>query len=726
MADLCHPERWGFWGAMRVVLLEPPATDPRSPHLAMASLHAALAKDHADVSVFDAGADAFHWLLRPEIMVQSLTALEQKSKADRNGPSQRTDFLLRLGPLLVEGAAGAVATLQNAESFYNATACDEARELIGRILEMQSMANGRHRYAIAPIRYDVAGVDPARLDDLRNVTAQPEVSLFAGYYRDLADRVMARSPDMIAISILNHQQIIPGLTLARMLRSRGSLVVIGGTVYAKFAAELRARPAFFELFCDAVCPYEGETAIRALCAEIESANAVGRPIRFTGLPNLLWLNRTTGQVESGPIHVENVDKLPTPIYEGFDLTSYLTPEPVLPILTGKGCYFNKCSFCDIPYINRVAEMPYRRRRPENIAADVALLWEKHGARHFVITDEALSPRFLLQLAEVLQDYPEIKPRFAGYARLEAGFTRSACQQIYESGFRRIFFGLESGSQRMLDAMNKGIKIDVAREVIRNCAEAGIGFHLFSMVGLPEETGADAEQTLSFFLDAADIIDHPRNTLDVHPFSLELRTEYFDDAERFGLVVDHAALADVDFPLEAPSWRPTRGLSAAEAKAMSARMAKLIHERFTRSRPFPSHVYPSYEEYSVLYSDYFDEVGGDWPLRFALPADDCPQPCALSWSKPLVVAPVAGGLLLTGVTGERRVSLAAFRLLHPVPPPARVGQLLEDLVVRAGVPAGAARHRDLVLELRGVVDDLLAVGLLRLELGPARTRVSAAS
>jgi radical SAM superfamily enzyme YgiQ (UPF0313 family) len=713
-------------GFMRVALLEPPATDPRSPHLAMASLHAVLAEDGVEVSVFDAGADGLHWLLRPEFAALSLAALEKACALDSREKWPREEFLRRLGPSLVDGLAGAVATLRDAKRFYDPTACDEARELIGRVLEIHSAANGLHRYGVAPIRYDVAGIDPAKLADLREVTSRPEESVFGEFYYELAKRVADHSPDVVAISILNHQQIVPGLTMARMLRASGYIVVIGGTVYAKFVEQLRARPSFFELFCDAVCPYEGETALRALCSEVADAQSTGRAIRFAGIPNLLWLDRTTGQVEAGPVHVEDVDKLPTPTYDGFALDTYLTPSPVLPILTGKGCYFNKCRFCDIPYINQIADRPYRRRRPERIAADIAQLWTRYGAQHFVITDEALSPRFLLQLGEALDDYPAVQPRLVGYARLEAGFTLSTCQRLYECGLRRLFFGLESGSQRMLDRMQKGIKVQVAHEVIRNCAAAGIGFHLFSMIGLPEETIADAEQTLKFFLDAADVIDHPRNTLDVHQFSLDLRTDYFDDAERFGIEVDHAALADVDFPLDAPQWRANYGLSAVEAKVVSARMSEQLHERFARSRPFPSHVYPSYEEYSVLYSDYFDAAGGDWSLRFALPDAGCPEICELSWSEPLIVTPITGGLLLSGVTGERRLSQAAFKLLHPAPPPAPVDQLMEGLVEKVGAPAGSARHRRLVSELGAVVNELLSVGLLRLDVSRGRGRVVGAA
>jgi hypothetical protein len=700
---------------MRVALLEPPATDPRGPHMAMAALQAALLQDGADVAVYDAGAEGLTWLLRPEHVAASLATVEGMGgmRPNTDQPPQ-VEFLRRIGRAVVDGVADAVATLRDRERFYDAAACDEARELIGRALELHSAANGIHRYGVAPIRYGVTGIDPAKLADLRQVTARPEVCLFGEYFTELIERVDRHRPDLVGMSILNHQQIIPGLTLARMLRERGHLVVIGGTVYAKFVDQLRARPEFFELFCDAVCPYEGETAIRALSAEAADARRGGRAVRFEGIPNLLWLDQASRRVQAGPIHLEDVARLPTPCYDGFALENYLVPRLVLPILTGKGCYFNKCRFCDIPYINRVAPQPYRRRRPEKVAADLAQLWHRHDAQHFVITDEALSPRFLLQIAEALDDYPDVEPRLAGYARFEAGFTLDTCTRLHRAGLRRVFFGLESGSQRMLDHMVKGIQVRVAHDVVRNCAAAGIGFHLFSIVGLPEETAEDAEQTLNFFLDAADVIDHPRNTLDIHRFSLDLRTDYFDNADRFGIVVDRDEMAKVDFPLEAPAWHATRGLSATQADTLIAEFSGRLRARLARSRVFPSHIYPSFEEYSILYADQFDSENDTWSLRFALPDAADPVACTLSWCERLCITPIEGGVLLSGMTGERPLSRAAFELLHPAPSPAPAGELLATLLGRLGIAVGSERHDRIAVELRSIVDDLLAVGILHLD------------
>ncbi|ELB86676.1 radical SAM domain-containing protein, partial [Rhodococcus wratislaviensis IFP 2016] len=382
----------------------------------------------------------------------------------------------------MDNTPAAFSSLRTSSDFLDPDRHNLARRTLAAGLSLVSAANRRVEYTIRGADYRVAGVDREKLGDLIEVTSSPRYNLFEDLYADVITDLLADRPDLVGISILNRQQIIPGLTLARRCREAGLVVVLGGTVYAKFHDQLTERVLFFDTFCDGLVPYEGETAMRALAETIENGR---NPTQWGAIPNLLSVN-ANGDVVSGPTYAEDIRRLPTPDFDGLPLDAYLNPVRVLPILTGKGCYFNRCKFCDIPYINRITK-PYRVREPQQIATDIATLHRRYGARHFEITDETLSPKLLTRVADALDDHPDIHPRFVGYARFEPGFTQEACQRIYEMGVRKLFFGLESGNQEMLNNMNKGIHVDVAHRVLRNCAEAGIGVHVFSIVGFPEES-----------------------------------------------------------------------------------------------------------------------------------------------------------------------------------------------------------------------------------------------
>src|SRR5437899_3223539 len=78
--------------------------------------------------------------------------------------------------------------------------------------------------------------------DLVALSKAPSLNLFERFYEEqLFPSLEQDRPDLIGISILNFQQVIPGLMLARGLRSRGHFVVLGGTVYTKFVPELLQR-----------------------------------------------------------------------------------------------------------------------------------------------------------------------------------------------------------------------------------------------------------------------------------------------------------------------------------------------------------------------------------------------------------------------------------------------------------------------------------------------------
>jgi hypothetical protein len=692
---------------MHASLLFSPGTDPRSPHLALPSLAAFLRAAGVRVSVRDVDLESFLWLIQPTQVSSAIDACQRRfDRATTTGDERRRlRGLLDDGGAVLEHIGAAPRQLREASSFYDPFEHHAARRWIRSALEITSAASdGLVEYGIEPPRYDVRDASVMRLRDLAEVTSSAQTNLFGAYYesRVLADLDRDR-PDLVAVSILNLQQVIPGLTLARRLKERGHFVVIGGTVYTKFVGELLGRPEFFELFCNGVIAYEGESAL------LELLHQVTGPHDFSQVPNYLYLDKA-GRVAFTRYHVEDVSALPTPDFDGLPLADYLAPAPVLPILLGKGCYFNRCKFCDIPYINHISKKAYRIRSPQQVAADVAGLHQRYGARHFEITDEALAPKLLLRLADALDDYPELDARFVGYARLEPGFTPEVCQRVYEMGVRKLFFGLESGSQATLDHMQKGIRIDDAQIVLRNCSDAGIAFHLFSIIGFPEETEERAHETIDFFVNNARTIDHPRNTFDIHPFSLDLRTDYFENAPSFGIAIDSSDLTERDFPVTAMRWANPRGMDAATVDRLLSQFHAQLTRTFGTYHQYPLFLWPGYEEYAVLYGDHYERRS--FPFRIVLPAAGDRLPVRLVWTSEARFTPTdRNDYVVDGPFGTVRVGAGALALLARPRTPSTVEELLEVLA-RPLLDAGRA-HQTVIGDLRMVINWLLGTGALQL-------------
>jgi anaerobic magnesium-protoporphyrin IX monomethyl ester cyclase len=275
--------------------------------------------------------------------------------------------------------------------------------------------------------------------------------------------------------------------------------------------------------------------------------------------------------------------------------------------------------------------------------------------------------------------------------------------------RKLFFGLESGSQATLDHMDKGIRVDDAKLVLRNCSDAGIAFHLFSIVGFPEENEGRARETAQFFVDNAEVIDHPRNTFDIHPFSLDLRTDYAEQAASFGVDIDLEDLAGRDFPITAMRWRNGHGLDQPGVDQLLEEFHAQLRHTYRTYHQYPLFVWPGYEEYTVLYGDYYESRA--FPFRISLPAAHDDTPIRLVWTEQARIKATDDGYIVSGPFATARVSANALALLAQPGEPAAV----DDLLVALAAPfLERVRAREIAVnELRTVIDWLLGTGALQL-------------
>lgn len=580
---------------MQILLLYPPAGDVRAPQLAMPSLAAFLRQSGHTVTLRDLNLEAVLALLCPERLSAAITTLRDTSPLPA-----RTAHLLKLVPALLEQLAKAPATLRTPESFFDPHQFNTAREALNLAAELHAAALPRAvNWKIIPLDYSISGADPARLQDLLDVTAQDDGNAFATLWRDsLLPELAIERPDVIGITLTNRQQWWPGLYLARLLHAAGHYVVLGGALVSKFVDRLKFRPLFFQTFCSAVIAYEGEHALLGLL----DARAGKRTM--ASVPNLLYWDKAKG-VCMGSTHVEDVACLPSPDFSGLPLADYLIPFPVLPILTGKGCYFNRCKFCDIPHINHISRKAYRIRPVKQVLADMLQLEAEQGCQHFLITDEALAPKLLGELADALQAAGKTYA-YTGYARFEPGFTAELCQRLAAAGMKKLYFGLESASQTTIDHMDKGVQMAHVLPVLSHCQAAGIHFHIFSIIGFPEESETEARKTFQFFLDHTDTINAPGNSFDIHPFGLELHTQYFQEHADNGIGFDPRVLQrDFVVGLDATEWENRRGLRPERiGQLINTEFYPALRAAYPDWHNTPLHLWPGFEEYAVLYSDWY--------------------------------------------------------------------------------------------------------------------------
>ena len=154
---------------------------------------------------------------------------------------------------------------------------------------------------------------------------------------------------------------------------------------------------------------------------------------------------------------------------------------------------------------------------------------KHKIRYIQLTDNAVPVNMLKVLAERGAELNDLN--WFGFVRFEplledADFVA----RLAKSGCRMLQLGLESGSQRVLDRLGKGVRLESAARILKNLAAAGIASFVYIMLGTPGETEADAELTLAFLEEHAAEIDF----MNISIMNLPRASGLLDDPEAYGI------------------------------------------------------------------------------------------------------------------------------------------------------------------------------------------------
>lgn len=376
---------------------------------------------------------------------------------------------------------------------------------------------------------------------------------FIPYFRDRIRDV--QRPRYFGVSIIGIEQLVSGLTLCSLLKQvfPDTPIIIGGSVFSRLVEKDDDMDVYFRQYFDFVCRFEGEQPMDAFLSSSDP--------RRDRTPNLAFLQDDQLVLTSlcAPL---DMPAIPTPDFEGLPFDQYLTPEIVLPLLTTRGCYWGKCAFC---YHGMIYQDRYRMRDPELIAQDLAHLNIIHGARHFAFNDEALPPKIFRLLPPAV---PAGRYFFTALYKFEKYFQPDDYRAMYDAGFRSVYIGLETASERVQAHMLKNNLQSTMLSNLQGAHDAGIWNHTFVFFGFPTETEAEAEETIDFMLSHADII-HSEGT---GTFSFEHNAPIHGDPMKFGV-------AEV---MEKPNrilelyydYKPMTGIDASRAQAMLDRFNEL--------------------------------------------------------------------------------------------------------------------------------------------------------
>ena len=200
--------------------------------------------------------------------------------------------------------------------------------------------------------------------------------------------------------------------------------------------------------------------------------------------------------------IRNLDSLPFPAWDLVDVSRYRTIWMErhgyfsMNMVTTRGCPFH-CNWCAKP----IWGQRYNTRSPENVAAEMKWLKASYALDHIWFADDilGLKPGWLPRFAEVVESQGARIP-FKSLSRVDLLARPGEVEALRLAGAQIVWVGAESGSQKILDAMDKGTRVEQIYEAARLLKRAGIRVGFFLQFGYPGETRSDIEKTIQMVRD----------------------------------------------------------------------------------------------------------------------------------------------------------------------------------------------------------------------------------
>ena len=198
-------------------------------------------------------------------------------------------------------------------------------------------------------------------------------------------------------------------------------------------------------------------------------------------------------------HIKDLDSLPLPARHLLPpLTAYHpTPAsyrrlPIAVIMTSRGCPY-RCTFCD----RAVFGESFRQRSADDVMVEVEEAAVRYGAKEIRFFDDCLTLN-KKRLAEICKELSALRPPVPWTCLTKANLvTSDMLRMMREAGCWQVLYGIESGDDRVLEAISKGTTVEENRRAVEWAHEAGIRVRADFLVGSPTETPASLENTLTF-------------------------------------------------------------------------------------------------------------------------------------------------------------------------------------------------------------------------------------
>ncbi len=279
---------------------------------------------------------------------------------------------------------------------------------------------------------------------------------------------------------------------------RNTLIVLGGPDVT------HNIPDYLATGVDLIVIGEGEqTMLEIAVTAVEITPFRQLHAAFESISGLAYL-LPDGSVYKTPARekIRDIDVLPFPNRHKIDLSQYLHAwkkahgHNALSISTQRGCPYT-CRWCS----TAVYGQSYRRRSAKNVVDEIVFLQKNYAFDLIWFVDDVftVSHKWIKEFHDELQKR-QVNVQFECITRADR-LNEEVLQILRACGCFRVWIGAESGSQRIIDAMDRRVDVEQVRRMIKSARKEGIQAGTFIMLGYPGETEADIRETVEHLKDS---------------------------------------------------------------------------------------------------------------------------------------------------------------------------------------------------------------------------------
>ncbi len=472
---------------MKLLFIIPPFVDITAPLLGLPFLVAYLkCKSFSDIHIMDLNIEFLDFLSESDYLEkQACLIIEDFEILDRLGSLERSQYkkyqhLVSLyGFCVTKGYKNLnyyMNFLREKETFYDVSRY--SNEVLTFFHLCFQLVNYKSPASISFLFYT------------SNTNLIPEGEhIFSRYYEEkVLPRISRLRPDIIGFSVCYEFQFFHAMYLGKRIKKNhpSIFVVVGGTHMKMMQRDFQEGNIDFFSSADAYVIGEGEIPMNALLLKLQEG---GKDL--SSVPGLFYMDNQNQVQVTEPSHPIPLDELPLPDFTDLPLDKYLSFKNVIPYRVSRGCYWNKCAFCSH---FQTREFSFKKAR--HVLEDIKKLMTLYKTDFIYFVDDALPQAFLEKFAD-LSIAKKIDVKWLGNIRPEKFLTEPFIQKMAQAGCREVYLGIESASQKLLDAVHKGIDINTVKQIVNDCHKHSISIKMNFISGLPFETSKDICQTIRF-------------------------------------------------------------------------------------------------------------------------------------------------------------------------------------------------------------------------------------